>query len=997
MTSLKAKPGLKPTVSRVVPAKTHNQKALINFPIVGIGASAGGLAAYEAFFSAMPSTTEGGLAIVIVQHLSPDHKSILCELIKRYTPMAVHEVTDGITVERNSAYIIPPNKDMAFINGKLLLLEPVAQRGHRLPIDSFFRSLADDQQERAICIILSGTGSDGTLGARAIKGGGGLVIAQKPETTEYDGMPQSIISNGLADYVLAPEEIPAVLITYTTHSTNLKPIAESAQIKYIDYLNKMFVLIRTRTGHDFSNYKPKTILRRLERRMVINQIDSLANYFMYLQNNAMEVDALFHDFLIGVTSFFRDIAAFEALQERALPLLFADKTAGSTVRVWIPACSTGEEAYSIAIILFEYADKLGKDFRLQIFATDIDHLAVEQARMGIYSTNIATDVTAERLKRFFSLNADKNTYQIRKSIRELIVFSEQDIIKEPPFSKVDMISCRNLLIYLNPDLHKKLVPVFHYALNEKGILFLGTAESCGEYTDLFSPVLKNHKIYQRLGEASNRPQITIHLTRPEYLDYRPDKKTIAPEQKQASFRELAEAELLRLYAPAAVIVNAEGDILYFHGRTGKYLEPAPGDAEAKLIKMARQGLQKELSHALHKVATYKKEIHCPKLKVKTNGDFTTINLTVKPLMLNPDRMPMIEGELFIVIFEETADVVLEQATVIPLRKKGKANAGFLKTIADMELEIRSKDEYIQTTVEEMETSTEEMKSTNEEMQSVNEELQSTNEELETSREELQSVNEELATVNAELQTKIQYLSKAEDDLNNLLASTGVGTIFVDLQQIIQRFTPAVVKIIKLIKSDVGRPVSDIVTHLISYSSLSEDIQTVLDTLIPIEKQVQIKDEVWLLMRIMPYRTLDNVIDGAVITFTDITLHKKAELVLHEYETLKRLTAVVKDAYDAVIMQDLTGSILAWNPAAVRMYGFTEAEALGMNTFDIMPEKLRKVTQGIFNNLNSLPLKPFNTERICKDGNIVPILVTTTALINAEGVVYAIATTEKSRV
>ncbi len=992
----KTKSVLKPTVTGLPPVKTNHSKILLNFPIIGIGASAGGLAAYEAFFSAMPSTTECGMAVVIVQHLSPDHKSILSELIKRYTKMAVHEVINGITVQRNSAYIIPPNKDMAFKDGRLYLLEPANERGHRLPIDFFFQSLAEDQLERAICIVLSGTGSDGTLGARAIKGSAGLVIAQKPETTEYDGMPQSIISSGLADYILAPEEMPAMLITYTSHSTNLKPLEELHQNRFTDYLSKIFEIIHTRTGHDFSNYKPKTIMRRMERRMVINQIDSPANYFTYLQNNSEEICVLFQDFLIGVTSFFRDIAAFEAMENIIIPMIFDNKPAGSTIRVWVPACSTGEEVYSLAILLHEYTEKYPKGYIIQIFATDIDQSAIERARTGIYSTNIISEISAVRLSRNFTLNTEKNTYQIRKNIREMIVFSEQDIIKNPPFSKMDLISCRNLLIYLNPDLQKKIIPMFHYSLNEYGILLLGTSESIGDYSDLFAPIPKAGKIYQRKGSSTYRPHITLNPISTEHREFIPVKKTSVKEQKLTSYRELAEAEMLKLYAPAAVIINADGDALYFHGRTGKYLEPAPGDAEIKLVKMARTGLQKDLANAIHKVAIYKKEIRIPNLKVKTNGDYTTINLIVRPLILNPERYPVAEGELYIVIFEEASAIIPDIIATIPSKKSIKVNADFLKTITDLELEIRSKDEYIQTTVEEMETSTEEMKSTNEEMQSVNEELQSTNEELETSREELQSVNEELSTVNAELQGKILNLSKAEDDLNNLLASTGVGTIFVDLQQTIKRYTPAMSKVIKLIKSDVGRHVGDIVTHLQNYDNLSEDIQSVLDTLIPIEKQVQTKTESWLLMRIMPYRTLDNVIDGAVITFTDVTLHKQAEMVLHEYETLKRLTAVVKDAYAAVIMQDLSGHILAWNPSAVRMYGYSEEEALKMNTFDIMPEKLRKATQTIFSNLSSLPLKPFNTQRICKDGKILPILVTTTALVNAEGEVYAIATTEKSR-
>lgn len=872
---------------------------------------------------------------------------------------------------------------------------PIAQRGYRLPIDFFFRSLAEDQQHLAICIIFSGTGSDGTLGARAIKGEGGLVIAQRPDTTEYDGMPQSIISNGLADYVLAPGEMPAALISYTSHTLVFKPDIESSSAKQQNYLDKIFNLVRTRTGHDFTQYKPKTIMRRLERRMSINQIEKIEDYLAYLQTNILEVNLLFHDFLIGVTSFFRDPSSFEALQEKGLPVIFADKSDGSVIRVWVPGCSTGEEAYSLAMILQEYIEKLDKDYTIQIFATDLDAVAIAHARAGIYSMNIAADITSERMSRYFVLSADKHTFQIRKTIRELIVFSEHDIIKDPPFSRMDIISCRNLLIYLDTDLQKKIIPMMHNSLNEKGILFLGSSESIGEHHDLFNSIIKNHKIYQRLGLPTNRNYSERNLANPELFGFSPILKPIGGEIKKISFKEIADSALLKKYAPAAVIINSKGEALYFHGRTGKYLEPAPGNAEIMLVKMAREGLHTNLVNAIHKATVTKTSVIYPNVRVKTNGDHTTINLSVEPIALLANQKANFDSDLYIVIFEVAPFPDFEEKKPIRGKKSITQNDELLKRITALELDNRTKEEYIQTYNEEMEGSNEELKSINEELQSVNEEMQSTNEELETSREELQSVNEELATVNAELQSKIQNLSKTENDLSNLLSSTGIGTIFVDLQQIIQRYTPSACKIIKLIDRDIGRPLSDIITNLINYDNLSNDIRSVLDTLIPFEKEVQANNKDWYLLRIIPYRTLENLIMGAVITFTDFTTIRRAtEIILHEHETLKRLTAVVLDASDAITVLDLSGKILAWNPAAVKMYGYTETEALGMKIYDIIPESKKSSAKIAFTTILHTKVKPFPAQRICKDGSIIQVLVTGTALINADGAVYAISTTEK---
>lgn len=483
------------------------------FPIVGIGASAGGLTAFEAFFSGMPVDTDPGMAFVVVQHLAPDHKSILTDLIRRYTRMEVFEVEDGMPVQPNCAYIIPPNRDMTFLKGKLQLMEPSAPRGQRLPIDFFFRSLAQDQREQAICIVLSGTGSDGTQGVRAIKGEGGMVMVQDPSCTEYDGMPRNAIATGLVDYVLPPEEMPAHLIAYVTHAFGKHPgfAIEKTRITENE-INKIFVLLRVQTDHDFSQYKPSTIQRRVERRMAVHQIATMDAYVKYMQQTPAEVETLFRELLIGVTNFFRDPEVFQALEEKVVPKLFANKPAGATVRVWSAGCSAGEEAYSLAILLQERLEALKQDYRVQVFATDIDSQAIATARTGLYPASVTADISPERLARFFASESDGSVYRIRKSIRDMLVFSEQDLIKDPPFSKLDLVSCRNLLIYMDATLQKKLIPLFHYALNPGGFLVLGNSETVGEFGDLFTTLDRKLKLYQRREDLhSARHAVTRHF------------------------------------------------------------------------------------------------------------------------------------------------------------------------------------------------------------------------------------------------------------------------------------------------------------------------------------------------------------------------------------------------------------------------------------------------------------------------------------------------------
>jgi two-component system, chemotaxis family, CheB/CheR fusion protein len=979
-----------------------------NFPIVGIGASAGGLAAFEAFFSGMPADVDPGMAFVLVQHLAPDHKSILTDLIRRYTRMQVFEVEDGMTVLPNCTYIIPPGRDMAFLNGALQLLEPISPRGHRLPIDFFFRSLAQDLCGRAIGVVLSGTGSDGTLGVRAIKGEGGMVMSQNPESTAYDGMPRSAIATGLVDYELPPAEMPAQLISYVTHAFGNPPRPSVPTPKTESALKKIFVLLRAQTGHDFSQYKPSTIGRRIERRMAVQQVDSMDGYVKFIQQTPAEVEALFRDMLIGVTNFFRDPEAFKALEEQVIPKLFAGKSADATIRIWAPGCSTGEEAYSLAILLAERQQVLKKSFKVQVFATDIDSRAIAVARSGSYPASIATDLTPERLARFFSTEPGESAFRIHKGIRDILVFSEQNVIKDPPFSKLDLISCRNLLIYLGGTLQKKLIPLFHYALNPGGYLFLGTSETVGEFGDLFAVQDRKQKIYQRKEEylgtpLAGRERFLPPITAIDAALPRAAEKMLYP--RKLPLRELTEQALLQQVVQAAALVNAQGDILYLHGRTGMYLEPSPGTRESyNILKMSREGLRRDLTTALHKAVRSRETVCCPGLLVKTNGDFTTVNLVVRPVAVAPSASP--EPPLYLVILEQATQPVSGEQAVGSDQKAAAGRQAGQKTlkpsgvdidalVAEHKQELQAKEEYLQTANEELETSNEELKSSNEEMQSVNEELQSTNEELETSKEELQSVNEELATVNSELQTKVVDLSRANNDMNNLLAGTGIATVFVDHQLRLLRFTPTTTQIINLIQSDIGRPVGHIVSNLPGYGTLTADIKAVLDTLIPREAEVQTAEGRWYAMRIMPYRTMDNVIEGAVLTFVDVSEVVQIRELLKKANDQLRLAVVVRDAYDAITVQDLDGRIIAWNPGAVRMYGWSEAEALAMNVSDRIPESLRKDALATLIKLGQAKiLEPYRTQRITQQGAVVQVSIISTALLDVTGKIYAIATTER---
>ncbi len=870
---------LKPAGSDKEPARNSQQtepsrQESLLFPIVGIGASAGGLEALEQFLRQVPQGS--GMAFVIVQHLDPTHTGIMPELLQRTTGMEVFQVRDRMRVKPNCVYVIPPNKDMSILHGVLHLFEPTAPRGLRLPIDFFFRSLAEDRQERSIGVILSGMGSDGTMGLRAIKGKAGVALVQEPASARFDSMPRSAIDAGLADLVAPAEDLPRLISEYLRHALFIVKTDLPLEEKDQSALEKSLILLRAKTGHDFSMYKKSTVYRRIERRMSIHKIDRISSYVRYLQENSQEVELLFKELLIGVTSFFRDPAAWEQLQGEVIPALLAGRPVSGVIRAWSAGCSTGEEAYSLAIAFKEALEQVKPkvSLTLQIFATDLDQDAIDKARQGVYPANITADMSPERLRRFFI--KEENGYRVGKDIREMVTFATQNVIMDPPFTKLDILICRNLLIYLTPELQKKLLPLFHYSLNPGGVLFLGSAETVGAFTDLFAPLNSKSRLFRRRESVLPAEPVAFPASFAPALPGVPKELTML--KPAANLQSLADQLLLQHYSPPAVLVNDKGDILYISGRTGKYLEPAAGKANWNIFAMAREGLRFDLGSAFQKAIRQKEAITVKGVKVGTNGGTQTVDITVQAI----EEPEALRGMVMIVFID----------AVTPPEKKAPASAkpgaAGSTMVLELEQELRQVREDLQTTREEMQSSQEELKSANEELQSTNEELQSTNEELTTSREEMQSLNEELQTVNAEQQSKMDELSRLNNDMRNLLNSTEIVTVFLDNELYVRRFTTGANKLFKLIPGDVGRPLSDIASDLI-YPEMTEEAREVLRTLIFSEKQIAATDGRWFSVRIMPYRTMEDVIGGVVITFADITAAKKLEAELREENAkLKKL-------------------------------------------------------------------------------------------------------------
>ncbi len=844
----------------VIPKIGRGTLPEITFPIVGIGASAGGLEALEIFLANVPA--ESGMAFVIVQHLDPTYKGMLVELLQRGTPMPVFQAKDRMRVKANCVYVIPPNKDLSILHGVLHLLVPLAPRGLRLPIDFFLRALAEDQQEHSLGVILSGMGSDGTLGLRAIKEKGGSVFVQSPETAKFDGMPSSAIDAGLADVIAPVDELPASIRDFIHHAPLFTQPGLLDEDQAKNSIEKALLLLRAQTGHDFSLYKKTTVHRRIERRIGLHHMKNIAAYLPYLRENPQEVEILFNELLIGVTSFFRDPAAWEALKTMALPALLAERAPEQTLRAWVTGCSSGEEAYSLAMLFKEALDsikpqKLAKTFSLQIFATDLDAKTIEKAREGLYPVNITAEVSPDRLERFFVKT--ERGYRVNKEIREMVIFAQQNLIMDPPFTKLDLLCCRNLLIYLTPELQKKLLPLFHYSLSPGGILFLGNSETIGGFTDLFATLDAKTRLYRRREAVLAERTIDFPIL---FTAARTGKAEQA-QKPTANLQILADSLILQTYAPAAVLTNETGDILYINGRTGKYLEPAAGKANWNIFAMAREGLRYELTGAFQKALREQKTVALKNLVVGTNGGTHTIEVTIQPI----HEKNALEG-MVLIVFRDVE--LISKASGKP--RRGSTQSARLD---ELERELNQARQEVQSIREEMQTSQEELKSANEELQSTNEELQSTNEELTTSKEEMQSMNEELQTVNNELQANVNELSHTNNDLKNLLDSTDIATLFLDNQLRVRRFTSQTSQITRLIPSDVGRPITDIASALL-YPQLAEDAREVLRTLVKVDKQIATPEGSWFTVRILPYRTLENMIDGVVITFSDITEVKKLE-------------------------------------------------------------------------------------------------------------------------
>ena len=876
---------------------------------MAIGGSAGGLEAFERFFAGIPPDT--GMAFVVVQHLDPNHKALMAELLQRSTAMPVREIEDGLTVEPDHIYAIPPNTDLSISDGCLHLSKPSEAHGHRLPIDLFFQSLAAECGDRSIAVIVSGMGTDGTLGLKAIKEVSGVVLVESPDSAKFDGMPRSAVGTGQADYVGPIDEIPKELIAYVTRVPRLREEISASDTQPHGALQRILRLLSTRTGHDFSLYKKSTLYRRIEKRASLHQISGISEYARYVEQSPDELDALLRELLIGVTRFFRDPDAFGYLQDKAIPELVSKAAKGSSIRVWVPACSTGEEAYSLAILLRESLDKLQPDagIRIQVFATDIDERAIEVARRGLYPANIAADLSTERLEAFFAQTEDG--YLVKKLIRETVVFAPQDLTADPPFTRMDMVSCRNLLIYFSPELQRKVLPIFHYALNPDGILFLGTAEGIGSLTELFSTVNGKSKVFRRKETPASRKRLMEIPFRAPFVEA--PKFVHLKEEAGMDVQEALRRMLMERYAPPSVVVNVDGDIVLVSGRTGKYLEPAEGTVNWNVNAMAREGLRLELPGAIHRAATHKTDVQLEGLNVKTNGEYQKVDVSVT-------RLPQPEGasELFTVSFE---DVTCPETTEV----EGAPSGGPDARSAELEKELTYTRERLQTTLEEVESTTEELKSANEELQSTNEELQSTNEELTTSKEELQSLNEELVTLNTELQSKVDDLTALSNDIVNLMNSTQLATIFLDADLRIKRYTPAVVGTFNLRSMDVGRPITDI-TQNVLYGTIEQDVTEVLRTLIAHEQIIESRDGHWFIMRIMPYRTLDDVIDGVVVTFTNITDMKRLESALRESES--RFRTLVDSMDDIVFTLDCEQRHEAVFGRWFAKYGITPEQFLG---------------------------------------------------------------------
>lgn len=872
-----------------IPSPEENRGKESFFPIVGIGASAGGLEAFTNLLEHLPPDT--GMSFVLVQHLAPAKDSILSELLSKTTSMPVHEVQDGMRVEPNHIYVIPPNALMTIFHGALRLQPRPEPRTQYMPVDSLFRSLADDQAQNAVGIILSGTGSDGALGIRAIKAEGGIVIAQDEQSAKYNGMPKSAAATGAVDYLLSPEKIAAELTRISRHPFMAPRItlkSEAPERAGDDDLNRIFQLLRTSTGVDFTYYKHSTILRRIQRRILLHRLDGLEHYIRYLRENPAEAGILYQDILINVTSFFRDPETFTALKNAVFPRILENRSSDMPIRVWVPGCSTGEEVYSLAICFAEFSEEQGVSYPVQFFASDIDEAAIETARRGVYPDNILQDVSPERIRRF--LTKTEQGYQISKAIREQCVFARQNLIKDPPFSKMDLISCRNLLIYFGPVLQKKAIPILHYALNPSGHLMLGGSESIGEFLELFSLIDKKSRIYSKKTAMTQ-----LHYDR----DRSPSRGTTLLKKKTEEhaaggldIQKETDSIILARYSPPGLVINEDLDILQFRGNISPYLKPQSGKASLNLMKMAGESFAMELRVLIRQAAGSDNPVRKEGIKVRNNNVVSTINIEVVAFKAASDS----RERHFLVIFENNG-----APTVQGLKKPGKG--GIKDQLQEdqagpLAAELAATKQHLKSVTAEYEASTEELKALNEEVQSSNEELQSINEELETSKEELQSSNEELNTVNDELRSRNEEITQSNSDLLNVLSGLDIPILLIGNKLQIRRFNASAARALNLIAGDIGRPISDIRTN-INVPDLDQMIRAVIESLTIREQEIQDQQGRWYSMAIRPYKTVDNRIDGALLTLEDINELKLS--MMHIEESRDYAEAIVETVREPLIV------------------------------------------------------------------------------------------------
>jgi two-component system, chemotaxis family, CheB/CheR fusion protein len=885
-----------------------------NFLIVGLGASAGGINALQQFFEHVPSSS--GMAYVVILHLSPDYDSKLSNVLQAVTPMQVVKVIERTKIQPDTVYVIPPDKSLKMVDGYLTVTPVHTIEERRAPVDIFFRTLADSHHTRAVAVVLSGTGANGSMGIKRIKENGGAAFVQNPREAEFNEMPRNSIATGLIDAVLGAADIPAKIMAYngSRNSVHIPLELVTPSEDHQEALLNIFTHLRISTGHDFTNYKRPTILRRIERRLNVHNLPDLPSYASFVKENPDEVKALLKDLLISVTNFFRDKEAFAYLESDIIPRLLERKGPDDKVRVWIVGCATGEEAYSVAMLFAEKTFNLSDVPMVQIFATDIDDAALAQARAGVYTLNDAADVTPERLHRFFEKH--EHGYQVRKEIREMILFVNHNVIKDPPFSRLDLVTCRNMLIYLNQTAQLRVMETLHFALNPGRYLFIGPSESVESAAELYVPVSKEFHIYQ------TRPVLTRSIPVPDLVTSfkfeRPQiTETALLKEKKAAERmtyiELHQ-QLLESYAPPSVVVNQEYDLVHLSERAGRYLHHSGGEPSKNLLKLIKPELRLELRSGLYEASQKNTNLDLKNLKVKMNEGMESVNILIRPVLHPTDAT---RGYI-LVIFEKTdeaPDPSISESDIVPDRIAHKLEEELIRSKAQL-----------RGSIEQYEIQAEELKASNEELQAMNEELRSSAEELETSKEELESINEELTTVNQELKVKIAELSHSNSNFQNLINSTDIGTIFLDRSFRVSMFTPAAQHIFNLIVHDIGRPLSDISSRLVDVN-IAEDAERVLDKLQPIEREVRTNDNRVYIMRILPYRTPEDRISGVIVTFVNITERKNAEMELRESEDHLRL--LLDSVTDYAIMSfDNDLKITAWNIGATRIFGYAPQEIIG---------------------------------------------------------------------